>query len=141
MDELPAEIVNRFQSAMENALALAAEYAAAAGRDTVLSKDVEIALKYVCRYLYGEPSVLDDEDDEEADEEEEDDDEEDEEEEGGIEIVDEESVEWTPVPNEDEDNIVEKIHLCYDLWEDWDPPFHEQRLLKEAIDRMTETRQ
>ena len=138
MDELPAEIVDRFQSAMENALALAAEYAAAAGRDTVLSKDVEIALKYVCRHLYGEPSVLDDEDDEEADEEEEDDDEEEGE---GIEIVDEESVEWTPVPNEDEESIIEKIHLCWDEWDEWDPPFQEQRLLKEAIDKMTEARQ
>ena len=137
MDELPAEIVDRFQSAMENALALAAEYAAAAGRDTVLSKDVEIALKYVCRHLYGEPSVLDDEDDEEADEEEEDDDEEEGE---GIEIVDEESVEWTPVPNEDEESIIEKIHLCFDEWDEWYPPFQEQRLLK-AIDKMTEARQ
>ena len=118
---------------MENAVVLGAQYAKAAGRDTLTSKDIEYALKYnvhefvqddefekECdKYVKSKMSWADTEDssEEEYDSEEE----------------EEEEEEFTRADNSS-DPIIIKMNKYVDEWSDYQPTDRLQQIIKQSID-------
>jgi len=123
--EVPGDLADLLSGYTSRAWELAAEYCERAGRSSVASKDLEIALKYICRYDFF-PRSPDNSDESSESEEGEDD----------LSDTGDSDVEWTPVPNDenDIDEFIEKIHLCHDEWEEWDPPTPMQSFMKKSID-------
>lgn len=126
VEQIQESAINVVQPVMEQSMVFAAEYAKACGRDTVLGKDLEYAMKYCAMNEVGNkigthfPEIYDD--DYNSDEEDD------------MEMVD-----------EDEENIrferysgreykFVKINDAYDNWGKWVPKNPTEHMLKNAID-------
>tara|TARA_B110000495_G_scaffold180222_1_gene174162 strand:- start:4201 stop:4635 length:435 start_codon:yes stop_codon:yes gene_type:complete len=107
---------------IERGTLLAAEYSKACGRDTLLSEDMEYALKYCVMYTVGTtigpmfPEIYDDEED--SDEE--------------MEIA---SIEECPpfVRYSGTDETFIQVNDAYDNWDEWVPQNPTEIMLKNAI--------
>mgnify|MGYP000323501782 CR=1 FL=1 len=107
---------------IEKGMLLACEYAKACGRNVVLMKDVEYAMKYCAMHEVGQkigshfPEIYEGDDDDEED----------------MEILEEGEGEFTRYSGEDA--VMNKINESYDLWDSWVPMNPSERILKNAID-------
>lgn len=112
------------QPVLEMSMVTAAEYAKACGRDTVVSMDLEYAMKYCAMTMVGKkigshfPEIYEEDDDEDEDE---DDD---------VEVVDDEP-EFERYAGADE--IMNAINECYDAWDAWVPESPVESMIKNAI--------
>lgn len=108
---------------IERAMILACDYAKACGRDVVLMKDIEYAMKYCAMYEVGQkigsyfPEIY--EDDLEDDEDD-------------MEIFTESEGDFTRYTGDNQDII--KMNEAYDNWDSWIPSNPTEELLKNAID-------
>ena len=116
------------QPVLEMSMVVAADYAKACGRDIILSKDLEYAMKYCAMKTVGKkigshfPEIYDDEDDEDDDEDDED----------GIETVDEED-EPDFERYTGDDDMMNAVNECYDAWDAWVPESPIESMIKNAI--------
>ena len=110
------------QPVMEQAIIFAAEYAKACGRDIILSKDMEYAMKYCAMNEVGKksgsyfPEIYDES---ESDEDE-------------LEIEDEEDIEFVRYSGREYKFV--KMNMSYDNWDTWVPKNPTEQMLKNAID-------
>ena len=117
--------INIIQPILEQSVILAAEYAKACGRDTVLSEDLEYAMKYCTMYEVGKkigthfPDIYDESDSEDDDE---------------IETIDEteEDIKFERYSGREYKFV--KMNLAYDKWENWVPTNLSEQMLKNTID-------
>ena len=110
---------------MEKGMLFAAEYSKACGRDTLLSEDVEYAIKYCAMYTVGQdigtlfPEMYDEEesgsDDEDPIEE----------------VAEEDCPPFERYSGQEERFIL--MNQAYDQWESWVPQNPTERMLKNAI--------
>ena len=125
MEEAAIDI---FLPVMETATVLAAHYAQACGRDTVLAEDIRLGLMYAARHVTGKqvgtlfPEVYDEED---SDEDEED-----------SEESDAEDPPWTQYEGPEE--LPNKMNECAATWAEWQPETPAERALKNAVDKQAE---
>ena len=125
MEEAAIDI---FLPVMESATVLAAHYAHACGRDTVLAEDIRLGLMYAARHVTGRqvgtlfPEVYEDSDEDEEDSEESD--------------ADEEDPPWTKYEGQEE--LPNKMNECAETWADWQPETPAERALKNAVDNQAE---
>ena len=109
---------------LESSAVLAAHYANACGRNTVVSQDMRIGMMYAARNVLGKqtgtlyPEIYDEEEDEEDEEDKE----------------DEEDEEWSRYEGQDDEMAV-KMNECMETWEAWEPENPAERMLKKAIDQ------
>ena len=112
---------------MEQSMVLAAEYADACGRDIVLGKDIEYAMKYCAMNEVGKkigthfPEIYDSEND--SDDEEDD-----------IEVIDEEDEDIKFERYSGRQYKYVKMNMAYDTWNTWTPKNMTEMMLKNAID-------
>ena len=117
-----------FIPVLESATVLAAHYAKACGRDTVLAEDMQMGLMYAARNVMGKqigtlyPEIWDEEEEEE-------------EEESGTDS-DEEDPAW--VKYEGTDDMAVKMNECADSWDSWVPENPSESALKDAVDKQRE---
>ena len=108
---------------LESATVLAAHYANACGRDTILSEDMKMGMMYAARNVTGKqigpiyPEVWDEEDEEDEEEENEED----------------EEIEW--VKYSGDDDMAVKMNECADTWDTWEPENPAEYALKSSIDQ------
>jgi len=116
--------IQLIQPILESSVIFAAEYAKACGRDCVLSKDMEYAIKYCAMTKVGEhigshfPEIYDSESESES-------------ESDDLEVVDETPEMFTRY--EGQDALMLSINKAYDEWETWIPQNPTEILLKNAI--------
>jgi|TARA_R110000822_G_scaffold49796_6_gene130651 hypothetical protein len=109
---------------MEKSMLLAAEYSKACGRDTVLSEDMEYAMKYCAMYTVGQdigslfPEIYDEEDSDDEDEDIE-------------EVAEEDCPPFERYSGQEERFIL--MNQAYDRWESWAPQNPTEHMLKNAI--------
>jgi hypothetical protein len=108
---------------LEQSMVLASQYAKACGRDTVLGKDMEYAIKYCAMHTVGRntgslfPEIYDEDSSDEDD---------------ILEDVDES--ECPPFePYTGEDPIFQKMNESYENWYSWVPQSPVEEMLKNAI--------
>ena len=117
--------INIIQPILEQSVILAAEFAKACGRDTVLSEDLEYAMKYCTMYEVSKkigthfPDIYDESDSEDDDE---------------IETIDEteEDIKFERYSGREYKFV--KMNLAYDKWENWVPTNPSEQMLKNTID-------
>jgi len=115
--------INLIQPVLEQSMIIAAQYSKACGRDAILSKDMEYAIKYCAMYKVGEkigshfPDLYDESD---TDSENED-----------IEQIDETPDMFTRYTGNEE--LFVTINKAYDDWDSWTPQNPTEELLKNAI--------
>ena len=124
IEQLQDSALNIIQPVMEQSMVLAAEYASACGRDTVLGKDIEYAMKYCAMNEVGKksgsyfPEIYEEsESDEDEDE---------------LEIEDEEDIEFVRYSGREYKYV--KMNMSYDNWDTWVPKNPTEQMLKNAID-------
>ena len=107
---------------IERSMILAAQYAKACGRDTVLGEDIEYAVKYCAMYTVGQnigsmcPEIYDEESSDEED----------------LEEVDPE--ECPPFERyTGQDPVFNQMNEAHDRWETWVPQSPVEEMLKNAI--------
>lgn len=107
---------------LEKSMILAAEYSKACGRDTVLSEDMEYAIKYCVMYTVGQnigslfPEIYDEESSDEED------------------IEEIEPSECPPfVRYSGTDTTFQQMNEAYDRWDTWTPQSPVEEMLKNAI--------
>ena len=126
VEQLQETALNVIQPVMEKSMVFAAEYAKACGRDTVLGKDLEYAMKYCAMNEVGKkigthfPEIYDEE--YESDEEDE------------IEMVDEDDEDIKFERYSGREYKYVKMNNAYDNWENWVPKNPTEQMLKNAID-------
>ena len=126
INQVQDSAINIIQPILEQSVILAAEYAKACGRDTVLSEDLEYAMKYCTMYEVGKkigthfPEIYDEE--YESDEEDE------------IEMVDEDDEDIKFERYSGREYKYVKMNNAYDNWENWVPKNPTEQMLKNAID-------
>ena len=110
---------------MEKSTLLAAEYAKACGRDTIVSEDMEYAMKYCAMYKVGEsigstmPEIYEEELTEE------------EMEEGEEDVDSEECPDFVRYSGTDQTFL--QINEAFDRWNTWQPQNPTEHMLKNAI--------
>ncbi len=125
MEQAAIEIIT---PVLEQSVLLAADYAKACGRDAILSKDFEYAIKYCAMNTIGQkigshfPEIYE-EDSEESDSEDT---------ENTLEVVDEDELEFTPYSGEDKKFT--DVNESYERWGDWEPKTPVEEMIKNAID-------
>ncbi len=125
MEQAAIEIIT---PVLEQSVLLAADYAKACGRDAILSKDFEYAIKYCAMNTIGQkigshfPEIYE-EDSEESDSEDT---------ENTLEVVDENELEFTPYAGEDKKFT--DVNESYERWGDWEPKTPVEEMIKNAID-------
>tara|TARA_B100001094_G_scaffold76371_1_gene72780 strand:+ start:467 stop:892 length:426 start_codon:yes stop_codon:yes gene_type:complete len=124
LEQFQQTAIDVVQPVMEQAIVCAAEYAKACGRDIILSKDVEYAMKYCAMNEVGKktgshfPEIYDEsESDEDEDE---------------LEIEDEEDIEFVRYSGREYKYV--KMNMSYDNWDTWVPKNPTEQMLKNAID-------
>ena len=124
-----AETINSLiQPVLEESVVLAGMYAKACGRDTLLDKDIEYAMRYCIMYKVGQGGSIFNFEDEDEDEDDED-----------IEVVaPEDCPEFTRYSGDD--TLMKQINEAHDRWNDWTPPSPIQEILKNALDNNEFTR-
>ena len=107
---------------MEKSMLLAAEYSKACGRDTVLSEDMEYAMKYCAMYTVGQdigslfPEIYDEEESDDEDIEE---------------VAEEDCPPFERYSGQEERFIL--MNQAHDRWESWIPQNPTEAMLKNAI--------
>jgi hypothetical protein len=128
VDNFAQTINDLIQPVLEEGVVLAGKYATACGRDTLLDKDIEYAMRYCIMYKVGQttgPLFNYDDIEEDGDED--------------IEIVDpEECPEF--VRYSGDNTLMNQINEAYDRWDAWVPPSPIQELLKSSLDNNEFTR-
>ena len=126
MEQAAIEIIT---PVLEQSVLLAADYAKACGRDAILSKDFEYAIKYCAMNTIGQkigshfPEIYEEESEEESDSEDP---------ENTLEVVDEDELEFTPYSGEDKKFT--DVNESYESWGDWEPKTPVEEMIKNAID-------
>ena len=126
MEQAAIEIIT---PVLEQSVLLAADYAKACGRDAILSKDFEYAIKYCAMNTIGQkigshfPEIYEEDSEEESDSEDP---------ENTLEVVDENELEFTP--NSGEDKKFTDVNESYERWGDWEPKTPVEEMIKNAID-------
>ena len=125
MEQAAIEIIT---PVLEQSVLLAADYAKACGRDVILSKDFEYAIKYCAMNTVGQrigsqfPEIYEDNSEDE-----------DSEDEDALEIVDEtEEINFEPYSGEDKKYT--DVNESYERWESWEPQTPVEEMIKNAID-------
>ena len=124
-----SDMINIVQPVIEKSTLLAAEYCKACGRDTILSEDMEYAMKYCAMNTVGKtigsimPEIYDEE---ESDEEGEESDEEGEESDEEGELPD-----FVRYSGPDPGFI--QVNEAFDRWDSWVPQNPTEQMLKNAI--------
>ena len=116
-------MTNLLLPVLERGTLLAAEYSKACGRDTLLSEDMEYAMKYCVMYTVGNtvgptfPEVYEDADDSDDDD---------------MEVV---TVDECPpfVRYAGTDPLLLQVNDAYDRWDAWEPQNPTEWMLKNAI--------
>lgn len=116
--------INIIQPVIEQSVVLAAQYAKACGRDIIIEKDMEYALKYCIMHTVGVQSESFFQDDEDQDDEDHDDD---------IDVVGEEDCPDFERYSGD-DPLMNKVNEAVDKWDDWKPQSPIEEFLKNALD-------
>ena len=125
MEQAAIEIIT---PVLEQSVLLAADYAKACGRDVILSKDFEYAIKYCAMNTVGQrigsqfPEIYEDNSEDE-----------DSEDEDTLEIVDE-TEEITFEPYSGDDKKYTDVNESYERWESWEPQTPVEEMIKNAID-------
>ena len=126
MEQAAIEIIT---PVLEQSVLLAADYAKACGRDAILSKDFEYAIKYCAINTIGQkigshfPEIYEEDSEEESDSEDP---------ENTLEVVDENELEFTPYSGEDKKFT--DVNESYERWGDWEPKTPVEEMIKNAID-------
>ena len=126
MEQAAIEIIT---PVLEQSVLLAADYAKACGRDAILSKDFEYAIKYCAMNTIGQkigshfPEIYEEDSEEESDSEDP---------ENTLEVVDENELEFTPYSGEDKKFT--DVNESYERWGDWEPKTPVEEMIKNAID-------
>jgi hypothetical protein len=126
MEQAAIEIIT---PVLEQSVLLAADYAKACGRDAILSKDFEYAIKYCAMNTIGQkigshfPEIYEEDSEEESDSEDP---------ENTLEVVDENELEFTPYSGEDKKFT--DVNESYESWGDWEPKTPVEEMIKNAID-------
>tara|TARA_Y200000002_G_scaffold97405_2_gene78818 strand:- start:16387 stop:16824 length:438 start_codon:yes stop_codon:yes gene_type:complete len=126
VEQIQQSAIDIVQPVMEQSMVFAAEYAKACGRDTVLGRDLEYAMKYCAMNEVGKktgsyfPEIY--EEDEESCSEDD------------LEIIDEcdEDIEFERYSGRDYKFV--KMNMAYDNWGTWVPKNPTEQMLKNAID-------
>ena len=126
-EQLQDSALDVIQPILERAMVLAAGYAKACGRDTLLGEDMEYAIKYCAMHEVGKklgshfPEIYEEDSDSDNLEDE-------------LEIIDEdeEDIEFTRYSGREYKYV--KINMAYDNWNDWVPKNPTEQMLKNAID-------
>ncbi len=125
MEQAAIEIIT---PVLEQSVLLAADYAKACGRDVILSKDFEYAIKYCAMNTVGQrigsqfPEIYEDNSEDE-----------DSEDEDALEIVDEtEEINFEPYSGDDKKYT--DVNESYERWESWEPQTPVEEMIKNAID-------
>jgi len=123
-EQIQGSALNIIQPVLEQAMVLAAGYAKACGRDILLGKDMEYAMKYCAMNQVGKKtgSIFPEIYDEDTDSEDE------------LEIIDEEEedIEFTRYSGREYKFV--KMNMAYDSWKEWVPKNPTEQMLKNAID-------
>lgn len=115
--------IDLIQPVLEQAMIIAAKYSKACGRDAILSKDIEYAMKYCAMHKVGEhigshfPDLYDESDTDSEN--------------GDIEEIEEKPDMFTRYTGTDE--LLISINKAYDEWDSWIPQNPTEELLKNAI--------
>ncbi len=126
MEQAAIEIIT---PVLEQSVLLAADYAKACGRDAILSKDFEYAIKYCAMNTIGQkigshfPEIYEEDSEEESDSEDP---------ENTLEVVDEDELEFKPYSGEDKKFT--DVNESYERWGDWEPKTPVEEMIKNAID-------
>jgi hypothetical protein len=126
MEEMAIEI---FKPVLESATVLAAHYAKACGRDTIMAEDMRIGLMYSARNITGKqigslfPEIYDEDSDTESS--------------GSWETSSEDELIWERYSGT-EDDMALKMNECADTWDAWDPESPVECALKNAVDKQRE---
>ena len=123
-EQIQGSALNIIQPVLEQAMILAAGYAKACGRDTLLGEDMEYAMKYCAMNQVGKntgslfPEIYEEDTDSEDE----------------LEIIneDEEDIEFTRYSGREYKYV--KMNMAYDSWEEWVPKNPTEQMLKNAID-------
>ncbi len=126
-EQLQDSALDVIQPILEKAMVLAAGYAKACGRDTLLGEDMEYAMKYCAMHEVGKklgshfPEIYEEDSDSDNLEDE-------------LEIIDEdeEDIEFTRYSGREYKYV--KINMAYDNWNEWVPKNPTEQMLKNAID-------
>lgn len=126
MDDIQNFVIDVYRPVVESAMVVAAEYCKATGRTIVVSRDIEMGMKFAARHILGThmgtmfPEIDDEESDDEVDEE------------GTVseEDIDEE---WSRYEGTDE--RFNMINASADTWDEWEPDTPVGRALKSAIEK------
>ena len=116
---------------LESATVLAAHYAKACGRDTILAEDMSYGLMFAARNVLGKhvgtlyPEVYEESDTDSDQEDGEEDHEEDHEE--------DDDVPWSRYSGDD--SLALQMNQCADTWADWQPTNFAEIALKNAVDK------
>ena len=116
-ESLEKTAMDIFIPVLESATVLAAHYAKACGRDSVIAEDMQMGLMYAARNVTGKqigslyPEVWDEEEEEE-------------------------DPEW--VRYEGTDEMAVKMNECADTWDSWVPENPSESALKDAVDKQRE---
>jgi hypothetical protein len=126
MERYISDMINIIQPVIEKSTLLAAEYCKACGRDTLLSEDMEYAMKYCAMNTVGKTigSIMPEIYDEEESDEEEEEEEEESEEEGELPT-------FVRYSGSDPDFI--QVNDAVDRWDTWIPQNPTEQMLKNAI--------
>lgn len=116
-----------FIPVVESSMVYACHYCKASGRSTVTSKDLEYGLKYATRVILGKkigsifPEIYDESDsDEDVD---------------PVEIVDDDDEPFKRYEGSDE--VFTEMNRVYDEWSEWNPETPAEVLLRNAIEKTT----
>jgi len=126
MEQAAIEIIT---PVLEQSVLLAADYAKACGRDAILSKDFEYAIKYCAMNTIGQkigshfPEIYEEDSEEESDSEDP---------ENTLEVVDEDELEFKPYSGEDKKFT--DVNESYERWGSWEPKTPVEEMIKNAID-------
>jgi len=123
-EQIQGSALNIIQPVLEQAMILAAGYAKACGRDTLLGEDMEYAMKYCAMNQVGKntgslfPEIYEEDTDSEDE----------------LEIIDEEEedIEFTRYSGREYKFV--KMNMAYDNWKEWVPKNPTEQMLKNAID-------
>ena len=125
IEQVQDSAINIIQPIFERSMVLAAEYAKACGRDMVVGKDMEYAMKYCAMNevgkkmgtyfpeIYEESSGDEDEDEDDA-------------------IFDVEEIPFTRYSGREYKYV--KMNMAHDNWDTWVPKNPTEQMLKNAID-------
>lgn len=114
-----------YKPVVESAMVVASEYCNATGRTIVVSKDIEMGMKFAARHILGTctgtlfPEISDESDNDDDD----------------VSTVSEDDIDeaWTRY-NGDDARLI-KINECFDTWAQWEPDTPIGHALKSAIEK------